>query len=178
MALDFRLDNEVICSCGMVIFEADSIFCGSCGDMACKDCYTDCLTCGKMFCSNCSQNIAQCIKCHEIMNKSMKKADEKAFLVIGGKTTPVKNSLFMIEKTSIPNARDIVLNFGDKEYRYLYRAHIERDDNSRIFDYFLYFEEQKPIDKISKAFEQEVKNLFDSVDDIEYDDYSTLNWSL
>lgn len=176
MAYDWHIANEVFCSCGKVIFEVDAIFCSSCGDMACKECFTDCLTCGKMFCSNCSKNHVQCIKCHYDLTARMKKIDEKAFLVIGAEVTPIKNSTFMIEKTSLANARDIVLNFGGKEYRYCYRAHVERDDGSKIFDYFLYFEEQKPIDKLSKAFEEEMKKIFEDVD-TEYDDYSSLNWS-
>lgn len=134
---------EIICTCGQIVFEADVAYCSDCGDAICKDCYTDCLTCGKMYCINCSQNASQCLKCHTKHNLS--KNDEKAYLVIGGVKTPVKNSQFIINKTSSYNARDITLTLQGKTYKFCYRTIVFSKENE-VFEYLIHFEEVKKID--------------------------------
>lgn len=159
------ISPEIVCSCGRCIFEADANYCSSCGDVMCKACYTDCLTCGKMYCENCSHNPAQCLKCHSSRTQSDVKS--KAFLVLdGGVSTPIKNSPFMILKTSVPNARDITLRLAGNNYKYCYRQMVRnKEDNG--YDYFLYFEK----DTFSNELHRKIKEAFDDFSDGDYDDY-------
>lgn len=174
--MSLGIANEVFCSCGGIIFEVDSIFCASCGDIACKGCYTDCLTCGKMYCSNCSQNTVQCLKCHHNRQPKEPQHNEKAFLVLDGQTgILIKNSQFMIKKTSIANSRDIKLNLNGKTYRFCYRSMVSTLNDLDKFDYFLFFEEVKNKSYFHE-FENQVKDLFTTSYQEEYDDYGNLGW--
>jgi hypothetical protein len=176
----FRLEPQVICSCGKIIYEIDTMFCSGCGDVTCENCYTDCFDCGKMYCSNCSENTSQCLRCN--INSNIKVPDEKAFLVINGVTTPIKNSAFMIQKTSLVNARDIRLTLNGVEYRYTYRSLTQTENDKMIYDYHLYFEEVKQVANMNdEEFAISVRNALRSFNEThgladEYDDYSTLGW--
>lgn len=171
MATDLGVMNEVICTCGRCVFEADVTFCSGCGDVMCKDCYTDCFTCGKMYCINCSQSPVRCLKCDT--KRAMPKIDEKAFLVLDGKVnvaTAIKNSAFMIQKTGITNARDITLDLGGNKYRFCYRQMVLNEQDK--FDYFLYFEEIKETTLTEEQIEQ-VRKAFDSYLDEEFEKYES-----
>lgn len=133
-----KMDSPiVICSCGKLVYEIDILFCKRCGDVMCYDCTTHCMHCDELYCVNCSENNVECIKCH--LNTPQVK--EKAYLVIDGMTTPIQNSEFMISKTSIPHAREIILKFNGKAYQYSFRSLCQREDNKKKFDYFIHFEE-------------------------------------
>jgi hypothetical protein len=166
---------QVICSCGQVIYEIDMMNCSCCGDVMCEDCYTNCFDCGKMFCHNCSESSTQCLKCN--LNSTLKASDEKAFLVINGVTTPIKNSAFMIHKSSLNNARDIRLILEGVEYQYIYRALHQRKDNEKKFDYFLYFEEvKKDSDKLAEKNKESMRFWNEKYGYDDYDDYGNLGW--
>lgn len=173
--------SRVFCSCSKIICEIDMMNCSGCGDAMCENCYTDCFDCGKMYCKNCSENDMQCLRCSLDSKLKLIVPNEKAFLVIGGINTPIKNSAFMIQKTSRLDARDIRLTLEGIEYRYTYRSLHQTEDDNMKYDYFLYFEEVKKIDKIND--EDFVKSVRDSLrafnethgfDD--YEDYGTLGW--
>lgn len=165
---DLGIMSEVICTCGRCVFEADLSFCADCGDVMCKDCHTDCFTCGKMYCINCSQSPTRCLKCDYKMAKP--KTDEKAFLVLdGGVATPIKNSAFMIKKTSLMNARDITLELAGTKYKFCYRQMVQNEANSARFDYFLYFEKVSP--SIDPELDRKIREVFNGLDDFDYDDY-------
>lgn len=170
MAIDLNIMNEVICSCGRVIFEVDANFCHGCGDVMCKECYTDCFTCGKMYCPNCSQSPTRCLKCD--LEKARPKVDEKAFLVLDGKVnvaTPIKNSAFMIKTTSYDNARNITLELAGDKYRYCYRQMVLSEQDK--FDYFMYFEKIVETE-VSNSTLEKIRNAYDSyMADGDYDDY-------
>lgn len=164
---EWNVAPEVICTCGKIVFEVDLNYCSSCGDVMCKDCYTDCFTCGKMYCCNCSNSSTECIRCG--LGRKLKQVDEKAFMVIEGVATPIKNSAFMISKTSVTNARDITLELLGKKYRYSFRSVVQNEKDRERFDYFIYFEE---VDEIA----EKVREIFDEYE--EYDDYGIIGWGL
>lgn len=156
------ISSEVLCTCGKVVLEADVAFCSDCGDVICKECYTDCLTCGKMYCINCSKSASQCLRCHTQHKIGI--SQDKAYLVLDGMNMmPVKNSPFLIAKTSLANARDVTLSIQGKTYRFSYRS-IEYNKTNHTFEYYMYF--------------QEIQNPWkDDNEEVPwYDDYSTLGW--
>jgi hypothetical protein len=160
---------QVGCSCGKIVYEMDTMNCACCGDVMCQSCYTDCFDCGKMYCKNCSESHTQCLKCH--LDKTLNDKAEKAYLVIGKESRPIRNAQFMIDKSALPNARDIRLTLEGKTYKYCYRALQQRSDDKMKFDYFLHFEEEKTLDDLARH----VREALSEFDGEDYDDYGT-NW--
>jgi hypothetical protein len=68
---------------------------------------------------------------------------DKAYLVIDGEATPIKNSHFMVERTSIENARDITLKLDGRQFQFSHKTLCRKED-SENFDYFIYFKEIEP----------------------------------
>lgn len=124
------------CTCGQLICEIDTINCAQCGDICCEECYTDCTHCGKMFCLNCSDNRFECTRCSVELNM----VNSKAFILIGEKTFPVKNSaqMFQLVKGRF-EPKSYRLNLNGELYDYKYRSIALRND-SQIYDYFFTFE--------------------------------------
>jgi hypothetical protein len=170
---------QVICTCGQIVYEMDTMYCAGCGDVMCQDCYTDCFGCGKMYCCHCSESSTMCLKCNLDRNLKYQPITEKAYLVINGVSTPIKNSAFMIQKSTLSNARDIRLTLEGETYKYLYRSLVERKDEKLKFDYFLYFEKiELTTDDIANRIRESMRiwNEQQGLDDDYYDDYSTLGW--
>jgi hypothetical protein len=95
--------------------------------------------------------------------------------VIGGVATPIKNSAFMIQKSSLENARDIRLTLEGEEYKYLYRSLQERKDERNKYDYFLYFEKVVVTDDDIANRIRESMRIWNETHGIdEYDDYGTI----
>jgi hypothetical protein len=129
-------EATIACSCGQLIHEMDSMFCTGCGDVMCYDCLTECVHCSGTYCVHCSDNGAECIKCHLEVPSSI----GKAYLVIDGDRIPVKNSDYLINKTSISNARELTLRLKGRRFQYSYRS-LHLQDNKRLYDYIIHFEE-------------------------------------
>jgi hypothetical protein len=131
-------ENTVGCTCGRMIQEMDSMFCYGCGDVMCYDCATDCIHCLKLYCTHCAENEAECLKCHLDTPQTV----EKAYLILNGKDKhPIQDSQMIIEITSRPDARGMLLKLNGLTYEYSYRALYQREDDKSKHDYFLHFEE-------------------------------------
>lgn len=128
--------NTLVCSCSRYIHEIDVIYCEGCGDVACYDCMVDCSHCSKGFCKNCASNDFECIKCN--VKHSRKDVSDlgTVFIVIDGKSIPVKNKDFLVNKTE--EYFYMTLNLNGKEYEYMYRMAYPREEGN-LYDYFIYF---------------------------------------
>jgi hypothetical protein len=124
------------CTCGQLVYEMDTYFCHSCGDVSCEECLTECSHCGKSHCMNCSENKFECIKCAHDLGAQ----NSKAYLVINGKNLPVKNSQQLLKMVvGMYRSGEFRLNFNGQLYDYKYRSVCLRN-NSMIYDYFFNFE--------------------------------------
>lgn len=130
-------DNEVTCSCHKTIFEMDALYCLVCGDVCCSTCQIECFDCGKKVCINCAESHYRCLKCHHKI-----KAEKKAFVVLGNKEIPVKNSEYFINKIQSLGVHDpMVLDVGGKKYSMKIPVWHTRKGNNSILDYYVYMEE-------------------------------------